>query len=61
MKEYDNFPKPYIIVSVMESNEIIRPLKFHNIQCALEYIKFQLKLDYNENKFDYKYVIELIK
>ena len=59
MNEYDNFPKPYVLVSVKDNNEIIQSLKFHNIQSALEYIRFYLKLDYN--KFDFEYIVRLIK
>lgn len=59
MNEYDNFPKPYIMVSIKENNEIIQSVIFHSIQSALEYIRFYLKLDYNI--FDFEYIVRLIK
>lgn len=59
MNEYDNFPKPYVLVSVKENDKIVKSLKFHNIQGALEYIRFYLKLDYN--KFDFEYIVQQIK
>lgn len=58
MNEYDNFPKPYVMVSIKEKNEIVQSVIFRNIQSALEYIRFYLKLDYNI--FDFEYIIRLI-
>ena len=45
MKEYDNFPKPYVNVTIYYGNVVVNQMKFTKIKSAIKYIHDLMRIE----------------
>lgn len=45
MKEYDNFPKPYVNVTIYYGHVVVNQMKFTKITSAMKYIHDLMRID----------------
>lgn len=45
MNEYDNFPKPYVNVTIYYGHVVVNQMKFTKITSAMKYINDLMRID----------------